>query len=466
MKTEKNLKKMSKFLKLLTALFLISACTLEPKYKKPEPKITLLESETNQPKISTISWQNFFQSPQLHKLIESALKNNRDLQVASLNIEAAQANYGITKSNLLPSINGVASKTEQGVPSAFSRFTANRQYRANLSLASYELDFFGRLRSLKKSALEDFLATKQANEVAKISVITQTVNAYAQYLLDRELLEIAKEVIDSEKEKYHFTEIRYENDLASKTDLLNAEAQIESKKIAFEEYKKQVELDKTALKILSGNFDEEILRDDLGLEDLQLNESALNFIASDSLLNRPDIQQAEHNLKNANANIGAARAAFFPSISISGSYGYSSTQLNGLFESKTWSYTPQINLPIFAGGRNYQNLKLANIRKKIEITEYEQVIEKAFRETLDELAQREALIGKNESAEKILKARQKNYELSQAKQKNGINSKSQLIDDKITFLAAHENYLIMKKDYLVNLVNLYKVLGGGSETDL
>jgi len=458
---------MKKSLLLLTTsglAFLAFSCSLDPKYKKPEPGISLQQS-TSQEKISKVAWQNFFQSPQLQQLIESALKNNRDLQVAALNIEAMEANYGITKSSLFPTINGVASKTEQSVPSAFSSFMPTRQYRANLSLASYELDFFGRLRSLKKSALEDFLSTKEAHEVTKISIITQTVNAYAQYLLDRELLEIAKDSVATKQEKYRFIEMRYENGLASKTDLLNAESEIESIKIAFEDYKKQIELDKNALKILSGNFSDDLLKDEIKLEDLKVNETALEFMASDVLLSRPDIKQAEHNLRNANANIGAARAAFFPSITLTGTYGYSSNRLNGLTESKTWSYTPQINLPIFTGGKNWQNLKLSEITKKTEIIQYQQTIEKAFRETLDELAQREAMVNKNESVTKILKARQKNYELSQAKQQNGINSKSQVLDDKITFLTARESYLTLKKDYLVNLVNIYKVLGGGSEVE-
>ncbi len=448
---------------IIFALFLNISCSLEPKYKRPKPEILLEKSDSKNEQIDKISWQNFFQSPELQKIISSALKNNRDLKIAALNIEAAQANYGISKSNLLPTIGATAAKTTQGVPSAFSSFMPSSQYRANLSLASYELDFFGRLRNLKKSALEDFLATKEAFEVIKISIITQSANAYAQYLLDRELLEIAKDSIALQQEKYKLAELRYENQLTSKSDLLNAESEIENAKIAFEAYKNQVELDKNSLKILSGNFNEELLQDKTKLEDLKINEKSLNFIASESLLNRPDIKKAEHDLKNANANIGAARAAFFPSITLTGTYGYSSKKFNGLFASKTWSYTPQINIPIFSGGRNYQNLKLAEITKKSKIISYQQTIEKAFKETLDELSQRETILQKTASTGKILQIRQKNYDLAKMKQKNGLNSKSQTIDEQISLLSAKEKYLTSKKDYLVNLINIYKTLGGGSE---
>ncbi len=461
--TPKNCQKFTIKISAIFALCLNISCSLEPKYKKPEPQISLEKTDSEKEQINKISWQNFFQSPELQNIISSALKNNRDLEIAALNIEAAQANYGISKSNLLPTIGATAAKTRQGVPSAFSSFMPSRQYRANLSLASYELDFFGRLRNLKKSALEDFLATKEAFEVVKISIITQSANAYAQYLLDRELFEIAKELIAAQQEKYKLVELRYENQLTSKSDLLNAESEIENAKIAFENYKKQVELDKNSLKILSGNFGEELLQNKIGLEDIKINEESLNFIASESLLNRPDVKKAEHDLKNANANIGAARAAFFPSITLTGTYGYSSKKFNGLFASKTWSYTPQINIPIFSGGRNYQNLKLAEITKKSEIATYQQVIEKAFRETLDELVERETVLQKTASTEKILQIRQKNYALAKAKQEQGLGSKTQTLEEKILLLNAKEKYLTSKKDYLANLINIYKTLGGGSD---
>jgi len=459
-------KKRNRILSILLILITLSSCTMAPKYVRPKADVPFKEENGNKTKISNISWEEFFKSTDLQRVIKLALENNRDLRVANLNIESVQANYGIVRSSLFPTINATASETRQGVPSAFARFTPKKQFRANITLTSYEIDFFGRLRSLKKSAMEDFLASEQARNVIKITLISETVNAYAQLLLDRQLLKIAEENLEAQNKKYKFSELRYKNGIDSQFSLLNAETLLEASKTNYETYAKLVEQDENALMLLTGSFDKKTLPKNITINDIEIAENLLSFIASEELLSRPDIKQAEHNLKSANANIGAARAAFFPSITLTGSYGYGTNNLSNLFSSKSWSFTPQINLPIFTGGRNSANLDMANIRKKIEIASYEKAIQTAFRESLDQIAQRQSVSNQLKSYNKILEAKKKSYDISIARHLEGINSTPNVLDDEIYLLAAKQNQALIKKEYISNLVAIYKVLGGGSETEV
>lgn len=459
--------KIKKIYNLLFIFFAFSSCSLAPKYNRPDAPVPLIASHSpSKKKISIISWQEFFQSSDLNRVIRLALDNNRDLKIANLNIELAQQTYGVARSNLLPTINASGSQTTQGVPSAFAGFTPRKQYRANLALAAYEVDFFGRLRNLKKTAFEDYLATEQARNVTQIALISQTANTYAQLLLDSQILEIAQENMLVQSDRYKFSEKRYKQGIDSQDDLLNAQALIEGAKLSVANYQKLVEQDEHLLMLLAGSFDRKILPQDSNLDKIAINENLLDFVSSESLLSRPDIQQAEHNLKGANANIGAARAAFFPSITLTGTYGYGSADLSSLLDSKTWVFTPQINLPIFTGGRNMANLKLANLRKQVEVVAYEKAIQTAFSESLDQLAERKSLVKQLKSYDKILQAKQKSYDISEFKHKKGINSALAVLDAKLAMLAAKQNQLVSKKEYIANLVTLYKVLGGGSKVEV
>ncbi len=461
--------KIMKFLKQVLRSFLIfaiiSSCTLEPKYNRPKLDLPFKQPEVPKEKITTISWERFFESEDLQRIIKLALKNNRDLKIANLNIEAVEATHSIARANLLPSFNAQGLETRQRAPKAFASFTPKKQFRANVALAAYEIDFFGRLRSLKKSALENFLASKQARNITQISLISQVVNSYAQLLLDAEVLDIMKENLKLQNDRYNFIELRYKNGIDSQDDLLNAKTLLENAKNNSEIYIKLVEQDKNALMLLTGVFNENSLPKISSINDIKINEDLLDFIPSESLLSRPDIQQAEHQLKSANANIGAARAAFFPSISLSGTYGYASRDLSSLFDSRTWAFTPQINIPIFSGGRNIANLNIANLQKKIEIAQYEKTIQTAFSEVLDQLAERKSVTNQLEAFDEILKAREKSYKISKRKHNQGINSGLGVIDEKLSFLIAKQNQFSIKKEYIANLIALYKVLGGGSKIE-
>lgn len=456
--------KIRNYLTLTLIISTLNCCSLDPEYKKPKSPIKLNSAQEEVKQLSEVGWDEYFLSPDLQRIIQLSLDNNKDLRTAALNVEIARATHGIAKADLLPEISASASTTRQGVPSAFSRFMPKNQFRANVGFTSYELDFFGRLRSLKKSAFEDYLATVENENIAKIAIIAETANAYAQLLLDYELLKLAKENLKIKTSKYESILIRRQNGIDSEESLLDAIANVENAKLTVESYEENIFQDKNALRSLTGIFIEESMPKDRELGEILIAEHLLNFVPSETLLERPDIKKAEHDLKNANANIGAARAAFFPSISLSGSYGYGSTELNKLWSSRFWSFTPQINIPIFSGGRNTANLDIANARKKIQILAYEKAIQDAFRETLDVLATRKSVFNRLESQNKIFEARSKSFELSQEKFKKGVLSSIDIANIKSSLLTAKANQIIAEKEYINNLITLYKVMGGSSDT--
>lgn len=455
-----------KFTTLLLTITSLSACTMAPNYVKPEAPVPFVEVQNaGKKKVADVSWREFFTSPDLQRVIEMALNHNKDLQTAALNVEVAEGTHGVARSNLLPAISGTAYQSRQGVPSAFANFTPRQQFRANIGFTSYEVDIFGRLRSLKKAALESFLATFEARKSVELSVIAETANAYAQLVLDQHLLEIAKQNAAAQTDSYKYVEARYQNGIDSQLTLLNAEATVEGARASVENYKKIVEQDKTALMTLTGVFDESSLPKVSELGEIKINEDLIDFVPSKNLLLRPDIKKAEHDLISANADIGAARAAFFPSITLTGTYGYASRELNSLTDSKVWTFTPQINIPIFSGGRNVANLDIAHARKKIQIVAYEKAIQTAFTEASNALAARESAVNQLKSYNKISAARQKSFDLSETKHREGIFGAVDVINSKVTFLTAKQNQLVSQKEVIANLITLYKVMGGGAELE-
>lgn len=448
---------------ILTFLTLTTlSCTMAPKYKTPESKLPFGEAQVGN---SKIAWQNFFKSKDLQELIEAALKNNKDLQVAHLNVESARAIHGITRSELLPGLSANASVTRQGTSGPFASFTPQKIFRANVALTTYELDFFGRVQSLKKAAVENFFASVEAKNLMEITLIAEVSNSYAQLALDREILEIKKENFASLKEKNILMKDRFRQGIDSKIEALDSNVEFERAKMDIATYEKLVEQDINALKLLVGDLNIEKISHPKNLGEVKIAEESLSFLPSKDLLSRPDIKQAEHNLRSANANIGAARAAFFPIISLTGTYGYQSLEATNLFNSKHWTFTPQISVPLFSGGRATSNLDNITVLKEIEVIQYRQAIEKAFSETLDKLATRKALVAQLKSNNKILNANRRLDKIAENKQKLGLISKLERVDQHLAFLAAKEESANLQKEYLTNLIELYKTLGGGSAID-
>lgn len=478
----------SNFTKLIIiAFFSLSSCTLQPKYSKPKSPISeqeindleIIEKNKNEAEkkaeellvesnTKEVLWRDYFIDNNLQKIIETALDNNRNLKIAGLNIEAARSYYRISRADLMPQI--TAQNYELRTKSYNYNYQKYSNFYSRLALTAFELDFFGKLRSLKDAALQDFFATQQAHDSVKISLIAEVANAYIDFITNHQNMVLAYEISQIANDKFEIAKIRYENGIDSREQLLAEKTLLNNAKISLANYQKIVSQSKNILQTLVGNYDEKIF-DSYDyiqeLEDIKIAQDLLRFIPSSKLLKRPDIQQAESNLKSANANIGAARAAFFPSFMITGNIGYNSNKLDNLFSSSTkaWTFSPQVNLPIFSGGANMANLKLSHIRKKIEIVNYEKAIENAFKELKDQLAIRKSIDEQLALSKDILNLQNEIYKISLAKYDLGNESKYNMLSQKISFLRSKQEFLQIKKDHFSNLINIYKTLGGGLEKE-
>jgi len=474
-----------KYIFVFLSIALLKSCTLEPKYQKPaspiaKEKITEIEiiksNKSNivkeierdivEPIRDEVLWRDFFTDKNLQKVIEISLENNRDLKISALNIEAARSYYGISRAALFPQINAINLVDKE--KSSASNYRTETSFASQLAITSFEIDFFGKLRNLKKSALQDFFSTQQARDAVQISLIAEVANAYLQFLLNHQNMMIALEIANASEQQFQITKMRYESGIDAKAIYLSQKTQLNQAKLNLASAQNQVSQSKNILRVLVGNYDKNIfdnLKQIQEIDDIIIAYDLLRFMPSTKLLNRPDIQQAEFNLKAANANIGAARGAFFPSIMLTGSAGYSSDKLNNLFSPHSvWRYTPQINLPIFSGLANWSNLKLSHIRKKIEIVKYEQAIENAFKELLDQLAIKKATTERLSLSQEILELQQEIYNITLARYDLGNEAKFNMLQQKIIKLQSQQQYITSKTSHLSNLVNLYKTLGGGIES--
>lgn len=481
---------MNRSLKTFTALVAVAslaACDFIPDYLQPELPTALSWSgaeqaqaplsEQGQAAASAISWQTFFASPELKTVIQTALENNRDLRVAALNVEAAQALYRIERADILPTVDANATHPRQKVTKAQS--TANPLFRApqefinssyavNLSTA-FELDLFGRLRSESESALETFFATKAARDAAQISLIAEVSNAYLQWLADRKILELTQDTLVTQEESLKIIQKSFDSGLGSKLDVAQVRQAVHAAQANQALYARRVEQDKNALILLMGVKELPAGIEHLKLENVALMKELPVGLPAEVLVLRPDVQQAEHALKAANANIGAARAAFLPRISLTGSYGYASADLDKLFSSSAWgawSFAPQITMPIFQGGRNMANLDYASLKKEASVAQYEQAVMGAFREVADELAARNTLDAQFGAQKSLADAAEESYDLSMARYKQGVDSFLNVLDAQRSYFSAQQQQIEIEKQRLANMVNLYKALGGGlvSET--
>ncbi|MBW2636245.1 MAG: efflux transporter outer membrane subunit, partial [Deltaproteobacteria bacterium] len=377
---------------VVIALFL-GGCSMAPKYRRPEapvpsewPQGMVYKGSAAEPGEATIpkllSRQEFFTDARLQKLIETALSNNRDLRLAALNVEKARALYGIQRAELFPSVNAVGSGSKQRVPadllSTGSAMTAE-QYGVNLGISSWEIDFFGRIRSLKDQALQVYLATEQASRSAQILLVAEIARVYLTLAADRETLQLYQSALETQQATYDLINRLYEVGFSTELDVRRAQIPVDTARVNVARYTQLVAQDRNALNLLAGSpVPEELLPANLS-SITPLKEISPGLFSS-VLLNRPDILQAEHQLKAAYAFIGAARAAFFPRISLTTTVGTASAELSGLFKSGsgTWNFVPQVVLPIF-DARTWAALRVSKTEQKIILTQYEKAIQVAFR---------------------------------------------------------------------------------------
>jgi len=408
-----------------------------------------------------------FRSPKLQSLIEEALANNRDLRIATLNIEAARNTWRIQRSALLPSINASGGFARQEVSKSRSgtgQAEITSTYTAGIGTTAYELDLFGRVRSLNNSAINKYLATEEGQKAAQTSLVAEVANAYITCLADIELLRLTESTLKIRQDAYDLIKRSFELGAKSGLDVAQSAMLVESARANLSQYQRRVEQDKNALTLLVGKEIDPKLLEPQPLADVEMLERLPVGIPSVVLLDRPDIRQAEYALKAENANIGAARASFFPSIGLTGSAGYASTSLSDLFvtgSSSVWSFAPQVTLPIFQGGRLRSNLKLAETNRDIAVARYEKAVQTAFREVADALVARATFTEQWHAQQALVKESDQALTITKARYDYGIDSHFALLDAQRSLFEAQQNEILIHQQTLANLINLYKALGGG-----
>ncbi|KVN89032.1 multidrug transporter, partial [Burkholderia ubonensis] len=381
-----------------------------------QPAVAAGARSANGQAATDIGWREFFVDPRLQRLIEIALNNNRDLRVAVLNIAAARAQYQITRADLFPKLDAVGTGDRQRLPNALTAVPGRNittTYNVGLQ-ASWELDLFGRIQSLKDQALAKYLATAQARKASEIALVAQVADQYLTVLSTDDLLKVTENTLKSAQASYDLTKLKFDNGTGSELDLRQAQTIVETALANQQAQARARAQAVNALVLLIGQPLPDDLPPGLPLDAQNFLTDIPAGLPSDLLTRRPDIMEAEQSLLAANANIGAARAAFFPRISLTGAFGTASPTLGGLFKAGTaaWSFAPQITMPIFEGGANLANLDLANVQKRIEIANYEKAIQSAFREVADGLAARGTYDQQIAALQRNEHAQQRRYDLS------------------------------------------------------
>lgn len=448
---------------------ILAGCTLAPKYEKPAAPVSgswsngSAEATTNS--TADIDWREFFEDPRLQELISIALKNNRDLRVAALRVEQTRAQYRIERAGLYPGVEGNASferRKTSGRTVAFSGGQILDTYNVDVG-AAYELDLFGRVRSLKKEALEKYFATDEARKSVQMALVSQVATEYLTQLRLRQNKAIANQTLKTVQASYDLIKRRFDLGAASELDLRIAEGQVQAVRVNSADFLQRLAQSENALVVLIGQPLPSDLPPAKPFQEQQLLTDLPTGIPSDVLTRRPDILAAEHTLKAANADIGAARAAFFPRILLTGSAGTASAKLTDLFTtpSMTWSFSPQISVPIFDLGGTRGRLAVSKINKEIEIANYEKTIQTAFREVADALASRSILDEKLKAQKLLLESQQKRFDLTNARYEQGVDDYVDVLQAQRDLYAAQQDMVAYQAARLLNAISLYRSLGGG-----
>ena len=454
----------------------LAGCSLAPDYERPEAGLperwapAALKADAGQVAsvpAAELGWQEFFRDARLQQLIGIALENNHDLRIATLNVEAFRAQYRIQRADLLPGVSADAAMSRSHTPAAVNPLAAgtNTQYSATLGL-SWELDLFGRVRSLRDQALEQYFASEAAQRSAKVSLVAAVANAWLALQADQALLQVAQDTFRTYEESLALTQRSFDVGVASALELSQARTAVESTRGAVSTYTRLVAQDRNALtQLLGGSVPAELL-EVTGLNGDLLAEVPAG-LPSDLLRNRPDILQAEHQLRAANANIGAARAAFFPRIGLTGAAGFASRELSDLFSADAdyWSFTPSISVPIFNAGRLRANRDYAEVAKNIQVAQYEKAIQVGFREVADGLAARATYSDQVQAQRNLLATSEEYYQLAERRYRGGVDSYLNLLDAQRQLFAARQQLIGDRLAQLISEVNLYKALGGGWVAD-
>lgn len=458
---------------LVAAALLSCGCATIPRYSRPPapvpdawPESAAATGGEAAPAAAEVGWREFFTDARLRSVIELALANNRDLRVASLNAERVQALYRIQRGEMYPGVGVMASGEVYRLPENMAEggdAEIVEQHSVRVGVASWEPDFFGRIRSLRASALEQYLATEQARVAGRISLVAGTAGAWLVLAADLEGLRLARSTLETQRSTLDLIRASRDVGMTSDLDLSQAESQVEAARAAVVRLEGLVAVDRNALDLLVGAAVAEDLLPD-GLGPVTVSRGVSPGLPSEVLLRRPDILLAEHRLKAANANIGAARAAFFPRVTLTAGAGTLSRELSDLFSSgtRTWTFAPSIVAPIFAGGSLRANLKASRVEREIAVAEYEKAIQKAFAEVSDALTLRKALAAQREAEESLVRALEDTFRLSEARYRGGLDGYLGVLIAQRSLFAAQQAIVGVRLAEQVNLVTLYKVLGGGA----
>ena len=481
-----SMRKTSLALAVAALAGLLAACTMEPAYQRPAAPVPA-DFNGTPPQAGNgagtaaadIGWREFFTDPQLQQLIALALANNRDLRVAALNVQSAQAQYRIQRADLFPTIAATGSEDVQRYPgsvlaaqSGGAAATAGasipngaivRTYNVGIGFTNYELDFFGRIRSLNHAALQQYFGTQETQRSAQLTLVAEVAEAYLLVLADETLYKLTSDTLKSQSDSYDLTKKLFDGGATTQLALRQAESTVDTARANLALYTRQLAQDRDALQLLLGAPIPDGIDFSGGLDRGPAVAELEEGIPSDVLVRRPDVLAAEHQLLSANADIGAARAAFFPSISLTGNFGTESTQLSGLFKdhSQAWTFSPQISVPIFAGGANLANLDAAKLQRDTAVAQYEKAIQSAFREVADALAARGALNDQQASQQALVTASQDAFRLADMRFRGGVDSYLSVLDAQRTLYSAQQELQNVRLTRLQNLVTLYKALGGG-----
>jgi outer membrane protein, multidrug efflux system len=451
------------------AVLALGGCSLAPKYARPAspapPAFPAAEAAADAPVAPDVRWQEFFTDGRLRSVVEQALANNRDLRVATLNIERAQALYRIQRADRFPAVNVGASVSSQRVPDKATRTGEGyslTEYTVALGVTSWEIDFFGRIRSLEAAALEQYLSTEQTGRATQLALVAAVAQTYLGRAADADSLKLAQSTLEAQESSLALIQKSRDLGVASDLELSQIRSQVEAARADVARYTAFVALDLNALQVLVGApVSPDLLPD--GLSAVSPPRPISAGLSSDVLLRRPDVLAAEHQLRSANANIGAARAAYFPRISLTMGVGSASSELSSLLGAGTgmWSFAPQIVQPIFTAGSTKAKVKVSMVDREIAVARYEKGIQQAFAEVSNALTLRQTLVSQREAQEALVKALDDTYRLYDARYKAGIDSYLGVLVAQRALFVAQQGLVNVRFAEQANLVTLYKVLGGG-----
>jgi len=452
----------------LAAAALLTACApMIPHYERPAAPVASAyptpaatpASAGSATAAADIEWREFFVDERLARLIAAALENNRDLRIAALNIEQARATVQIRRADVWPTVGLGASGNRQPAPGGGVSST----YTVGLAVSAWELDLFGRIRSLSQSALAQYLATEEARRGVQTSLVAAVANTYLALLADEQLLAVTQRALETREESLRLTKLKFDSGVSSELDFRQAESLREAARVSLAQLTRQRALDENALVLLIGQPLPPDLPPGLALTDQRLLPDLPAGLPSDLLTRRADVRAAEQQLLAANANIGAARAAFFPRITLTGSVGVASTELDQLFSHgrSAWTFMPQLLLPIFDAGRNRANLEVAQVNREIALAQYERSIQTAFREVADALAGRATLGEQLHAQQAQTAAEEARFRLADLRYRNGAASYLDVLDAQRSLLGAQQALVQTQAQQVQNLVTVYRVLGGG-----